>query len=60
MVAVLVAAVGYALYLQHIAANAAMPPQADAGSHALHAIDVHRLFSLGPATALEARSKSVV
>jgi 4-amino-4-deoxy-L-arabinose transferase-like glycosyltransferase len=54
LVAVLVAAVGYALYLQHIAANAAMPPQADAGSHALHAIDVHRLFSLGPATGLEA------
>ena len=52
--AVLVAAVGYGVYLQYIAANAAMPPQADAGSHALHAIDVHRLFSLGPVTGIEA------
>ena len=54
LLAVLVAAVGYGVYLQYIAANAAMPPQADAGSHSLHAIDVHRLFSLGPVTGLEA------
>lgn len=53
LIALFVCAGIYAFYLHHIAAVAAMPPQADAGSHTLWAVHIYQRFADGPLRAAE-------